>query len=82
MGLREDIKALYHENPNISSKQILETLGCKDTPQFWKILNDVQVGIRGVYPSQRKNRNRPVTHFDRTTALKRATRFTPPEPKE
>jgi hypothetical protein len=61
VGLREDIRALYRENPNISGKQILERLGCKSTPQFWRILEDEQIGMRGVYPAKRKNRNKPIS---------------------
>lgn len=59
MTLREDIRTLYKENRSISGTQILERLGRKSTPTFWRILNDEQVGMRGVYPSKRKNRSMP-----------------------
>jgi hypothetical protein len=62
MNLREEIRALYHENRNIGSKEILERLGCKPTQTFWRILNDEQVSMRGVYPARRKNRNMPHSH--------------------
>lgn len=58
-NLRERILALYRENWNISSKEILTSLGIEQpTPEFWRILNEVQVGLRGVSPDRGKNRGR------------------------
>lgn len=59
MSLRNDIRALYRANRNISSKEIIERLGITPTRTFWKILNDEQVSMRGLYPARRKNRNKP-----------------------
>lgn len=57
MSLRDDIRALYRENRNISSKKIIERLGITPSRTFWKILNQEQVGMRGLYPARRKNTN-------------------------
>lgn len=70
MSLRDEIMALYREDPTLSGKDILARLGRRGTRQEWRILEDVQVGIRGNYPAVRKNRNKfvirhgkGITHF-------------------
>ena len=75
MSLQDDIKALYKEHPNISSKEIIEHLGIqKPTKAFWKTLNHVQVGLRGIYPARRRN-----THAHRKVLPKGRVYFIPPK---
>jgi hypothetical protein len=76
MGMREDIRALYRENPQISSAQIIERLGIKPTRKFWQVLNHEQVTLRGLYPGKRKN-----THAHNKATPRGMVRFIPPEKK-
>jgi hypothetical protein len=77
-NLREQIQALYRENRNISSKEILERLGIEKP--IWRILNDIQVGYRGVSPDRGKNRGRPNSRMK--GFRKGQVYFLPPEKKE
>lgn len=58
MDLEQEIRALYRENPKISGMEILQRTGRRNTAQFWKCLNRVQVGMRGIYPDRHKNRSK------------------------
>jgi hypothetical protein len=54
-SLREQIHRLYREDPYIGAQQILERTGHKPTPEFWRILESVQIALRGTYPGKRRN---------------------------
>jgi hypothetical protein len=74
MSLRSDIRRCLRQNPALSGMQIAEQLGVKPTPSFWRILNDEQVTIRGIYPGRRKN-----TNAHNKSRIKGMVRFIPPE---
>jgi hypothetical protein len=74
MGLREDILKLYQESPMIGSTQISACLGIKPTPQFWRILNEIQVELRGV-PARvgRKGKRMRYRNYPKGYVRSRAT---------
>jgi len=78
-SLREQIRALYRENRNISSKEIIERLGITPTKHFWKVLVEVQVDYRGNSPDRGKNRGRPNSRM--RGFRKGQVYFIPPEQK-
>lgn len=79
MSLEDEVKALYRENPNISGEEIRQRLGRPNTRRFWQALERIQVGMRGVYPAKRKNRNKPISFAK--GFRKGPVYFIPPEEK-
>lgn len=74
MGLRENIQHCLRERPNLSGEQIAAHLGVKANQTFWRILNEEQVRLRGVYPARRHN-----TTAHTKVRAKGTVRFIPPE---
>lgn len=65
MSLREEIRALYRDNPNISGEEVRQRLGQRSRPEFWRILQDEQLTMRGVYAAKRKNRSKRMIMRDK-----------------
>lgn len=74
MGLRDDIRRMMRQHPNLNGTQIAAKLGVKATPKFWRILNEEQVNIRGIYPGRRHN-----TNAHPKGRMKGNIRFIPPD---
>jgi len=74
MSLRDDIRRVMRQHPNLNGTQIAKTLGVKTTPTFWRILEEEQVSQRGLYPSRRQN-----TNAHNKSRNKGNVRFIPPE---
>jgi hypothetical protein len=77
MSLREDIRRVMRERPDLSGEQIAVELGIHATPTFWRILNEEQVSRRGLYPSRRHN-----TTAHNKARHKEGVRFIPPKRDE
>lgn len=77
MRLRANIQQCLQDHPRFSGEQIAAHLGVKANRTFWRILNEEQVNIRGVYPARRHN-----TTAHTKVRAKGNVRFIPPtEPK-
>jgi len=80
MDFQKIFREKYKENPNVSGKEILESLHLKNHRSiqvFWRELNKYQVSIRGLYPDKRRN-----THAHSKSKRRGDVYWIPPKNKE